>query len=585
MIGNFIGELKRRNVFRAAVLYLGAVWALAQGIAQLGPELGAPEQATRWFVIASAIGFPFWVIFSWFYELTSSGIKRESEISPEVRAGQSHRKIDMVIIGVLAIAVVLLLTDRFLERTTAAPAATVAIPADNSIAVLPFDNESGDKEQQYFSDGLSEGFIITLSQVDGLRVINRKSSFQFRDKQDDSRGIAARLGVANLLEGSVRRMGDTVRISASLIRASDGSTLWASSYDRPYKDLFALQDQIAGEVAGALKARLQPAQAHARQGDRPPSGNLEAYAAYMKAQASTDTQEAIAQFDRALQLDPDYALAWSMKARTLIDAVSGGMPEDAAAVAFTQADAAVAQAMRLAPTQASTHVARGMLLMVRDFNWQGGEAELKRAVQLEPENGDALFQLSVVLASQGDLQQAVQLTRRALTLDPRNALIYRWLVAYLMPLGRLDEARQAIGKAIALEPNAIYNHYLLANIEVLRKDAGAASSAAAAEPAGAWHDFALALATQVGADRAAAAAALQTCLQRYPSGWAFQIAQVYAASGEPDMMFEWLQRAWRARDPGMQTLLYDAQLLRYRKDPRYLALVKQAGLPAAALTP
>jgi TolB-like protein/Flp pilus assembly protein TadD len=581
MIGKFIGELKRRNVPRAAILYIGSVWALAQGIAQLGPELGAPESATRWFLIAAVIGLPLWLVFSWRYEFTSQGLKLESEVddnAPDARTVK--RRTDLVIIGVLAIAVVLLLTDRLVERTMPVQAGQAAIATGNSIAVLPFDNQSSDKDQQYFSDGLSEGFIIALSRIDGLRVINRKSSFEFRDSKDNAKAIAAKLGVSHLLEGSVRRVGDTVRVSATLTKASDGSTLWADNYDRPYKDLFALQDQITSQVATALKSRLQPVTAAKAQSDRPPSGNLDAYDAYLEARSATQLEDAVAQYERAIELDPGYALAHAWKARMLIDTLSaGGLSGDQAEQAFAQADDAIVQAMRLAPNQASTRIARGYLLMQRDFDWHGAEAELKRAVEFAPDDADALYMLGLARASQGDLGQAVELTRNALKLDPRNAYIYRGLASYLMSMGRLDEAEQTIAKAIEIEPAAIYNHYLQAMAKVLRKDPAGAQKAADAEPPGPWQDFALALAAQIGPDRAAADATLQATIDNYASGYAMQIAEVHAVRGDPDAVFEWLQRAWKARDPGMQTLLYDALLLRYRDDPRYAALAKQAGLP------
>lgn len=585
MTGKFIGELKRRNVPRAAILYIGSVWALAQGIAQLGPEIGAPESATRWFLIAAAIGFPLWIVFSWRYEFTSQGLKREHEVDDDgTDARVVKRRTDLLIIGVLSIAVVLLLTDRLLDSAVPSPAQpgqAVAVAADNSIAVLPFVNQSSDKDQQYFSDGLSEGFIIALSRIDGLRVINRKSSFEFRDSQEGSRAIAAKLGVSHLLEGSVRRVGDTVRISASLTKAADGSTLWAENFDRPYKDLFALQDQITAQVASALKARLQPAATDAQQGDRPPSGNLDAYNAYMQALSAGSLEEAVAAFDTATKIDPAYALAYSRKARMLIDNVSGGALSGAAAdEAYEQADAAIRQAMRLAPDQASTRIAHGYLLMLRDFDWHGAEAELKRAVELAPDDGDAFYMLGVVRASQGDLKQAVELTRRALKQDPLNASWTPWLVSYLMSMGRLDEAEQAIGKAVAQKPDGIYNHYLLAMSKVLRKDAAGARKAADAEPEGPWRDFALALAAQIGPDRDAADATLQAVVENHASGYAMQIAEVHAVRGDPDAMFDWLQRAWKARDPGMQTLLYDAPLLRYRDDPRYAALAREVGLPS-----
>ena len=579
MIGRFIGELKRRNVPRAAILYIGSVWALAQGIAQLGPELGAPESATRWFLIAAAIGFPLWLAFSWRYEFTSHGLKLEGEVDDDAPdARKVKRRTDLIIIGVLAIAVVLLLTDRLVERTSPAQAVQVA-QVGNSIAVLPFENQSSDKDQQYFSDGLSEGFIIALARIDGLRVINRKSSFEFRDSKEDSKAIAAKLGVSHLLEGSVRRVGDTVRVSATLTKAADGSTLWAASFDRPYKDLFALQDQITAQVATALKSRLQPATAPKVQSDRPPSGNLDAYNAYLEARSATKLEAAVEAYDHAIELDPDYALAYAWKGRMLIDTLSaGGLSGEQAEQAFAQADASIEQAMRLAPNQPQTRIARGQLLMLRDFNWHDAEAELKRAVELDPDDGDALFQLGVARASQGDLAQAVELTRKALQLNPRSADWYRWLVAYLMPLGRLDEAEQAIGKAIELQPQGIYNHHLLAIAKVLRKDPAGARKAAEAEPAGPWRDFALAFAAQAGPDRTVADASLQA-VEQYAEGWAFQMAQVYAVRGEPDAMFQWLDKALAARDPGMQSLLYDPLLLRYRDDPRYAALARKVGLP------
>ena len=579
MIGKFIGELKRRNVPRAAILYIGSVWALAQGIAQLGPELGAPESATRWFLLAAAIGFPLWLVFSWRYEFTSHGLKLEGEVDDDAPdARKVKRRTDLVIIGVLAIAVVLLLTDRLVERAAPVQAAQVAA-VGNSIAVLPFDNQSSDKDQEYFSDGLSEGFIIALSRIDGLRVINRNSSFEFRDSKDDAKVIAGKLGVSHLLGGSVQRVGDTVRIRATLTKAADGSTLWAESFDRPYKDLFALQDQITSQVATALKSRLQPVTSPKVQSDRPPSGNLDAYNAFLEARSATKLEDAVKAYERAIELDPDYALAYAWKGRMLIDTLSaGGLSGEQAERAFAQADEAIEQAMRLAPDQPQTRIARGQLLMLRDFDWHDAEAEFKRAVELAPDEGDALFQLGVARASQGDLAQAVELTRKALQLNPRSADWYRWLVAYLMPLGRLDEAEQAVGKAIELQPDGIYNHHLLAIAKVLRKDPLAARKAAEAEPPGPWRDFALAMAAQVGPDRAAADASLQA-VEQYADGWAFQMAQVYAVRGEPDAMFDWLQRAWKARDPGMQSLLYDALLLRYRDDPRYAALAKQAGLP------
>src|SRR5262245_41054044 len=215
---NLFAELKRRNVIRAVILYLGAVWALAQGISQLGPSVGAPEWATRWFLVAAGIGFPFWIAFSWFYEFTPEGLKLESEIDPaESIKHHAGRKLDFAIIGVLAVAVVLLLTDRFVLRHGANE--TIS---ETSIAVLPFVNMSEDKANEYFSDGISEELLNLLSKVPQLQVAARTSSFSFKGKGVEIPEIARQLHVANVLEGSVRRSGDQLRITAQLIRAAEG---------------------------------------------------------------------------------------------------------------------------------------------------------------------------------------------------------------------------------------------------------------------------------------------------------------------------------------------------------------------------
>jgi TolB-like protein len=234
----------------------------------------------RWIVVAAMIGFPFAMLFSWFYEWTPHGIERESEVSPDESITlETGRRLDRWIIVVLGVAVVLLLANTFVPHKDASVAGGTD---DKSIAVLPLTNEGGDKDEQYFSDGLSEDLITALTQFQGLKVISRNSSFQFRDSKEDSKTIGAKLGVAHLLEGSVRRAGDQVRVSAELVNAADGSALWSQRFDRPYKDLFALQDDITQSVASALKTTLMAGTTNATQNDRPLSGNLDAYNAYLE---------------------------------------------------------------------------------------------------------------------------------------------------------------------------------------------------------------------------------------------------------------------------------------------------------------
>ena len=591
---NLLAELTRRNVLRAGVLYAGAVWALAQGIAQLGPAFGAPEWVTRWFVIAGAIGFPFWLAFTWFYEFTPQGVKRESEIDPsDSVAHRTGRKLDYWIVAVMAVAIVLLLTNQFVLRRDATSLAGAQAVADRlatvpakSIAVLPLANASGDHDQQYFSDGLSEDLITALAQFDGLKVISRNSSFQFRDSKDDAQTIGAKLGVAHLLEGSVRHIGDTVRITAQLVKAADGSILWSQRYDRSFKDLFALQDEITNAVAGALKAQLLAVADAASQSERPPGGDLEAYTAYLQGKfydarsGEADARKAIDAYATATRLDPLYAQAFARLSRKWTNLAAAFLSGAPAQQAYAQARANAETALTLAPDLAAAHDARGYLLGTADFDWTGAEAELRRAVQLAPNDGRVKFSLANLLATLGRSDLAVDLNRQALATDPINAGWYYWLAVHLVPLGRLDEAEQAIRKSIELQPGAATWYALLAIIEIQRGDADAALAAARQEPeAGGWREIALTLALQIGSDRPAADAALKALVDTQADEAAYQIAQAHALRKEPDAMFEWLDRTWVNRDPGVATLLFDPIILRYRDDPRFAAYCRKVGLP------
>jgi len=584
-VASFIAELRRRNVLRTGALYIGGLWALAQGIASLGPVFNAPDWITRWVVIGGVIGFPFWLLFAWFFELTPEGLKLEHDLVPgEVGVRPKSRKLDLAIIGVLALAVVLLLTNQFVARRDAANA---AIP-EKSIAVLPLTNESGNKDEQYFSDGLSEDLITELAQFEGLTVIGRSSAFQFRDSKEDSKTIGAKLGVATLLEGSVRRAGDVVRISATLINAASGRTLWSQRFDRPYKDLFVLQDEVTKAVASALKAKLLAGDNAAAQTDRPPSGNLDAYNAYLQGNffvalgTEADFGRAIDQYSIATRLDPKYALAWALSSLAWSNEAAGFLEGAAAEQAYAQAYAAAETALKLAPDLARAHVAKGRLLLNRDFDWAGAEAEARRALDLAPTDGPTRVMLANLRATLGQPAEAIDLIHQALATDPLRAGWYWGLSGNLVALNRLDEADKAIRRAIELQPKAVSYNLQLATIEIQRGNAQAALAAAEREPPGVWQDEAVALARQIGTDRRAADAALKVLTEKYATLVAYQIAEVYALRDDADHMFEWLDRAWASRDTGIRNLLIDPFFKRYRDTPRFAAFCKKVGLPAPA---
>jgi Tfp pilus assembly protein PilF len=418
-----------------------------------------------------------------------------------------------------------------------------------------------------------------------LKVIGRNSAFQFRDSKDDAATVGRKLGVAHLLEGSVRRAGDVVRINAQLILASDGSTQWSQSYDRPYTDLFKLQDEITQAVAGALKTRLLATDA-AVQSDRPPGGSLEAYNAYLRGNfyydrnSEADFRKAIDAYTSATRLDTHYALAWARLSQAWLGLSGKYLGGGAGQQAYAQARAAADTALSLAPDLAAAQVAHATLLSRVDFDWASSEAAYRRAAQLAPNDAFALHNLGILLAQRGQLEQAVAVCRQALATEPLNGNLHIWLGTYLSALGRLDEAEQATRKGIELSPIAESFFTQLALIGIQRGDAAAALEAARQEPAGVWRNVALALAAQIGADRVAADATLKTMLDQYGDLAPYQIAETYALRRDPDQAFAWLDHAWAAHDVGVTTLLFDPILLRYRNDPRFAAVCKKVGLPS-----
>ena len=585
-------QLKRRNVLRAAALYIGAVWALAQGIAQLAPVFGIPDWAVRWFIIAGVIGFPFWIVFAWFYEFTQGGLKRESEWDTDDRAARLHdRRLDKWIIGVLLVAVVLLVTNQFVLRRDATSLADATASAEQdgtgfkSIAVLPLVNASGDPQQQFFSDGLSENLIDVLSSIEGLRVSGRSSSFLFRNSKDDPRTIGAKLNVSYLLTGSVQRSSDTIRVRAEVVDTHTGASVFSRRFERPGGDLFALQDELSKSIADTLNVALLSPTADVM-GHRPPSGNLEAYNAFLRANFlvdlgnERDTRRAIDEYTHATTLDPRYAMAWARLSRYWTTLAALYLTGNDARAAYAKARLAGDKALALAPDMGDAHLARGWLLENETLDWAGAGAEYEAAQQLSPSNLQTKFSLASMKALQGQLTEAVKLSGEAIASDPLQPNWWNWYSAYLSGLGRTDDAEAAIRKSIALRPQGSSTWAAqLAIIEIQRGDAKAALEAANNEPEGVWHDIARAMALQIGKDRQAADAALALLIKDYGDVAPFQVAQVQALRRDDKAVFQWLDKAHEVQDPGIGNLLIDPLLMRYKQDPRMADFCKTVGLP------
>lgn len=471
-------------------------------------------------------------------------------------------------------------------RTPPAPvAATVAATAvpsmDRSIAVLPLVNASNDPAQQFFSDGLSDNLIAALSRFDGLKVIGHMSSFQFRNNKDDARAIGTKLGVAYLVGGSVQRAGEVVRINASLTRVADGSTLWAEHYDRPYQDLFALQDEIVQSVARALQAKLLPTNSAAKQGDRPPSGNIEAYNAYLqglKHWHDEDFPKSAEYMAKAVQLDPGYAMAWAhLSGSWSTAAMFWDKTPAVAREHMRESRLAADKALQLAPELGPAHAARAYLLFY-EFDHRGALAGCRRAVQLAPDDATVLNGCGHVLAGIGKLGEAIRLREYLLSIEPLYSVNTYKYAELLMATGRLDEAAKYLRTAEGLSQSKLsLQQFQFMYVALLRGNAKAALEVADAQPSP-WREMDLAVAAQLGTDRGTSDAVLTKVIENgtWKKTSPYLIAQAYALRGDADKTVEWLERA-PAGD--ILFMLTDPLILRFRKDPRLIAFCAKTGLP------
>jgi TolB-like protein/Tfp pilus assembly protein PilF len=583
-VEEFFARLKEHKLVQWLLGYAAVAVALIPVLDIVAAQFGWPESLRRGITLAVIMGFFVVLVLAWYHG------ERSAEHMP--------RSEKLILVGLIVVSGVLLWRVAPRSRPVLAVASSAANIMDaktiaaelakvpnKSVAVLPLANESGDKDQQYFSDGLSEDLITALSQFPGLKVISRDSSFRFRNSSDSSAAIGAKLGVAHLLEGSVQKLGNEVRINAELVNAADGSTLWSQHYDRPYKDLFTLQDAITQAVALELKAKLLNAGSAVTQSDRPPSGSLDAYNAYQQGQfdhqrgSETALRQAIAKYTEATHLDPDYAAAYTREARAWIQLAGFYLGGADIPDAYAKARTLTNTALRLDPDLADAHLANAALIFNADLDWSGAGPEIRRAVELAPGNADALFSLSAGQASSGHVEAALGSIQQALAKNPLNAFWHDWQASYLGALGRFDEAEAAARQSIHLEPQQTLGYRELTFIEVLRGNATAALSAAQQAPPGRNHDIALAWALQIGSRPAVADAALQSLIAKHAGDSSYQIAEAYALRRDPDRVFKSLDQAWANRDNSIQYLIYDPLILRYQHDSRFAAFCRKVGLP------
>jgi TolB-like protein/Flp pilus assembly protein TadD len=478
-------------------------------------------------------------------------------------------------------------------RVTAADAHAVAAPArqPTSIAVVPFVNRSHDPEDEYFSDGLADELLNVLTKIRDLRVAARSSAFTFKGKGATVAEVGKTLNVATVLEGSVRKAGNRMRISVQLVKVTDGYQLWSESYDRTLEDIFAVQDDIAqsvvkelrrtllGEVVDAKAVTEATAQVAAAVKGR--ATDAEAYRLYLKGRHFVNrfTREDIAKgveyLKRALDRDPEFALAWvSLSAAYAEEAGQSWAP---LSEGLARARTAAARALELEPKLAEAHAAAGWIRMNYDWDWRGAEESFGRALELAPGNAPGLRDAAGLAFRLGRLDEAIGLWSRAIEQDPLNAAAYHSLGITLDAADRLAEAELAYGKALELAPQRHGAHAFLGLNLLAQGRSDEALDEALREPEP-WRIYALAIVHHAAGHIAEADEALNELIAKHADEAAFQIAVVRAARGETDLAFQWLERAYVQRDPGLSDLKSISLLRSLHADPRWGALLRKMRL-------
>ncbi|MEY2542952.1 MAG: hypothetical protein QOE81_413 [Verrucomicrobiota bacterium] len=602
-IDNFFAELKRRNVIRFAGLYLVGAWLLVQVAGTVLPMFGAPDWLPRTVVILLAIGFLPALIFSWVFELTPQGLKRDEDVPAEQSiAPQTGRRMNHIIIAVLVLALGYFVFDKFVlsqrreKSAVRVSSPSNAAPNEKSVAVLAFANLSDDKGSEYFSDGISEELLTVLQKIPGLHVAARTSAFSFKGKNATAQEIGQKLGVAHLVDGSVRKAGDIVRIAARLTQANTGEEQWSENYTRNLKDVFAVQTELAQTIVEQLRGQLTGGatnpttkaeiQAEVRAAVKGGTKNVEAHQLYLQGRfyenrhSEKSAREALAAYERAVALDPGFALAWAGVAQThgwlAAFATEGGQKTFDANLSSAR-DAAT-RALSIEPNLPEALLARGSIEANFDFNWNGAAQTLSKALALAPADPNIVIAAGNLEIARGNADRAIELYRKAVDLDPVNPQARAFLAFNLAATKRFAEARAEFPRVVELNSAAPWAHAGLGLSYLLEGKFEEAVAATEGE-AGEWARLVIVACARWGQKKIPEAdAALAQLIDGFAETAAYQIAEVYAYRGEKDKAFEWLERARRQRDPGLGGLRKDPVLPNLRGDPRWDAFLRTMGL-------
>src|SRR6266581_4711179 len=576
---NFFAELKRRNVYKVAAAYAVVGWLVIQVTATIVPALHLPGGLTSAVVVLTLLGFPVALVIAWAFEMTPEGMKRTENVSPdEVIPQWSKKKFAVLIIGVAVIAAGLL-AFQLLRSSRSTITATASA---KSIAVLPFMNMSADKNDEYLSDGMTEELINVLSKVPGLRVPGRTSCFAFKGKNEEDifRKVGNQLHVGTVLEGSVRKAGDKLRVTAQLINVSDGYHLWSKDYDGDVKDILNFQRNVAEQVVQALQVQLGTEAVRAL--SKKPTENPEAHRLYLLGRyefgkyTQTGWNNAIRYYEEALRIDPAFALAYCGLADNYAYMGSVVMPEKEA---IAKEKEFAQKALELDPELAEAHMSLALAL-VAAYDWRNGLKEFDRALELNPNLAFAYELQSWTLNGLGRFDEAIAKTRKAVELDPLNPFFQMSLSFYQYWGRQYDDAIAQARKAQAMDPNSTLAHVLLGLSFLKRGDTAGAiaelQKSKAPDP-GAWYQGFLGYAYAISGERAKAEVVLreleQLAKRQYVSPTAF--ATIYLGLGRKEKCLDWLEKSYEQQDSACWYLKIDQIYDSVRNEPRFQALVER----------
>ena len=594
---SLFAELKRRNVFRVALLYIIAGWLILQVADVLFEQLDIPGWAFRFVFALLLICFPLVMVFSWVFEITPEGIKREHDIAAQSSiTAHTGRKINRATTVLLILTILVVIADRLMPESAPEPKLQLLEqPADQamvttkpvstvdnkSIAVLPFVNMSGDKENEYFSDGLAEELLNSLVAIKDLKVAGRTSSFAFKGKNEDLRIIGKKLNVAHILEGSVRKANNRVRITVQLIKVEDGYHLWSESFDRELDDIFAIQEEIARQVTAALSIALLGSDTSFE--GLSGTNDTQAWEAYLRGsyirQQNLDDPDALLraeqQMHKAIEIDPGFVKAQVGLFMVVWHQNRNGYRPFNEGMALQQQLIETASALDPANSGVQQIMSRQYVLQ---YEWDKAEIAANKAIELSPGDVDALLQLVTIAYLNGDHETAVNHAKKAAELDPLSISALQYLALTYAFSGQCAEVRKIVQRAVVIEPEHSRTRYRLGECLLVHEASPAMALAIFEQEPLNWARLTgIALANIALGNNAAALAALEELKQSSGDSSAYQYAQIDAYSGDTESALAWLQRAYEIKDPGLTQMKIDSFLDSVRDDERFKALQKKLG--------